>query len=457
MRMRFRADGPSIPDELLEQRDRGNVVFFCGAGISKPAGLPSFPELAERVMAAMGTGAEAKSRVLLEQIDGEQNLDRVFNLLQQEYRRDDIDQAVNRILKTPTRANTAAHATILRLSHGATGRPRVVTTNFDRLFERADKSLPVHIAPALPDIESVGSFEGLVYLHGRRWNPRPSGSTSGKRLILSSSDFGRAYLADGWATKFVRNLLQSYFIVLVGYSASDSPVRYLLEGLRSRRGDNSSPIYAFDHGDFDNVMDRWRNMGVQALPYASPSDSQHAVLWNTLSAWADRADDPDAWRRSVVALAHCRPGELEPFQRGQVASLVQTSEGAAVFATETPPPLAEWLCVFDRNVRCAEPQQEFGQDDPDPLRFYGLDDDPPHSRKERDSRPLGADLISILSGDERLTRGMRLAGVGKWQSDPLPDRLMQLAELVWQGRSAAGGYLVGRWIQRRASAIGGSR
>lgn len=48
----------------------------------------------------------------------------------------------------------------------ATGRPQVVTTNFDHLFERVDKSLSVHIAPALPDIRSVGSFEGLAYVPG---------------------------------------------------------------------------------------------------------------------------------------------------------------------------------------------------------------------------------------------------------------------------------------------------
>ena len=299
--MRFHADGPSIPSELLDARDRGNVVFFCGAGVSRPAGLPSFSELAKRAMKMLGTPPTARSRTLLEQPGGTESLDRVFNLLQREYRRDEVEAAVNRILKTPARANTSAHATILRLSRTATGRPRVVTTNFDHLFERVAKSVPIHVAPALPDIASVGSFEGLVYLHGRRWNPGHSTGSSSKGLILSSSDFGRAYLADGWATRFVRELLQKYFIVLLGYSASDPPVRYLLEGLQSRRGNESSTIYAFDHGAVDDVLDRWRSLGVQALPYATPPDRHHAVLWTTLSEWAVRADDPDAWRRSIVA------------------------------------------------------------------------------------------------------------------------------------------------------------
>ena len=34
--MRFIANGPSIPDELLTARDDGRVIFFCGAGVSRP-------------------------------------------------------------------------------------------------------------------------------------------------------------------------------------------------------------------------------------------------------------------------------------------------------------------------------------------------------------------------------------------------------------------------------------
>lgn len=49
--MRFLANGPSIPDELLLARDEGWVVFFCGAGVSRAwAGLSDFSGLAETVI-----------------------------------------------------------------------------------------------------------------------------------------------------------------------------------------------------------------------------------------------------------------------------------------------------------------------------------------------------------------------------------------------------------------------
>ena len=58
--MRFFADGPSIPDELLTARDQDRVVFFCGAGVSRAkANLPDFFGLARQVTEALGVTADA--------------------------------------------------------------------------------------------------------------------------------------------------------------------------------------------------------------------------------------------------------------------------------------------------------------------------------------------------------------------------------------------------------------
>jgi len=43
--MQFVPKGPDIPDRLLQEHEDGNVIFFCGAGISYPAGLPGFQGL----------------------------------------------------------------------------------------------------------------------------------------------------------------------------------------------------------------------------------------------------------------------------------------------------------------------------------------------------------------------------------------------------------------------------
>ena len=43
-----------MPDELLRLHEEGEVVFFCGAGISMGAGLPDFKGLVKRVWKEVG-------------------------------------------------------------------------------------------------------------------------------------------------------------------------------------------------------------------------------------------------------------------------------------------------------------------------------------------------------------------------------------------------------------------
>lgn len=436
--MRFFANGPSIPDSLLEARDRGDVVFLCGAGVSQPAGLPSFVELARRIVDSLGAPDNAASRTMLgrAQQDPEfgPSVDQIFSALQREYGAARIEQEVSRHLATPTNANVEPHRVILRLSRSAIGTPQVVTTNFDLLFERTGQFKERHIPPALPDLASGQPINGIVYLHGRR-TPKSSVRIGRQGFVVSSGDFGRAYLADGWATRFVRDLLQTYVIVLVGYSASDPPVRYLLEGLHSRQRDvYPSAIFAFAEGTDEEVHERWQYRGVRPLAYPK-SDRAHSALWNTLGAWAIRADDRDAWQSSILALAKRGPRRLAPHQRGQVAALVRTETGAKVFAEAAPSPPAEWLCVFDESIRRAEPVGMPGANaDPfDPRAVYGLDDDPRRQSSETaTSNAIGDDILSQATGDEPAGSLKRLAGPHSRFGDPLPPRLFHLTR--WIGR-----------------------
>ena len=433
--MRFLSEGPNIPDELLEERDSGNVVFLCGAGVSYPAGLPDFLGLAKYVIKELGTPQDAPWREMLSMWEDEHiptgarpSLDQIFNLLQQEYQPAEIDDLIAKRLKTKPRTSLSAHDTVLRLSRSADGKPQVVTTNFDLLFEKAaNRNVLAHVAPALPDLAGAQSFDGIVYLHGRI-NQRIKRGDGRHDLVVSSSDFGRAYLAEGWATRFVRDLLDQYIVVLLGYSASDPPVRYLLQGLHTRGRGRRARLFAFDSGTEEDVQHRWRDSGVQALAYLS-TGADHSVLWNTLSAWAERADDPLAWRQEVVKLARKGPRNLSPHERGQVASLVRSDAGAKLFADADPPAPGEWLCVFDHHVRYGDIGRDPTELQPnfDPLVEYGLDDDPPRPAKDLTPvTPPGDDLLSLRSTSLPDDIRMRLTSAPDRSSVPLPARLAQL-------------------------------
>ena len=52
--MRLVPGGPDIPNTLIAEQQRGNVLFVCGAGVSMAAGLPSFEDLVKGVYRRLG-------------------------------------------------------------------------------------------------------------------------------------------------------------------------------------------------------------------------------------------------------------------------------------------------------------------------------------------------------------------------------------------------------------------
>ena len=56
----FVAHGPLVPDELIQDLEDDRVVLFCGAGISRGAGLPDYNGLVRDAYDAMGVAPPSK-------------------------------------------------------------------------------------------------------------------------------------------------------------------------------------------------------------------------------------------------------------------------------------------------------------------------------------------------------------------------------------------------------------
>jgi NAD-dependent SIR2 family protein deacetylase len=196
--MRFHADGPNIPDSLLNQSDAGRVVFLCGAGVSLPSGMPSFIGLTQHVIDFFDPPEDSDvMRAFQPWIDDPMGsnmpLDQVFNLLHQEYGKDAVNALVTDRLQAPNDSKKAGHqhGLIKKISSSPNGIPQIVTTNFDLLFELGD-DVGFHVPPAFPDLAFGTSIEGITYLHGRL----ADADAKQHPYVLSSADFGRAYLSE---------------------------------------------------------------------------------------------------------------------------------------------------------------------------------------------------------------------------------------------------------------------
>ena len=375
--MRFHPDGPVIPDVLLERCDAGRVVFLCGAGVSVPSGMPNFVDLTRHVIEFFDPPADSEIMAVFRPWLDDQSaanvpLDQIFNLLHLEYGKDEVNALVTERLSAPLEIKDVGreHGLIKRVSSSLSGVPQIVTTNFDRLFEveQEGEHLARHVPPAFPDLNFGSKIEGITYLHGRLVDA----TSEIHPYVLSSADFGRAYLSEGWATNFIRHLLERYTVVLVGYQAEDPPIKYLLQGLNHDGQYDRSRLYAFDLGLAEEIEAKWRDRGVTAIAYFD-----HPVLWKSMEAWASRADDPRRWRASIIAKSQQDPKDLPPHERGQVAHVLRTVQGARSFSEAIPAPHPEWVCVMDASVRSAGQSRGYGDEAEvfDPRAAYGLDDD----------------------------------------------------------------------------------
>ena len=240
--MRFLEYGPNIPDELLLARDQGRVVFFCGAGVSRAkAELPDFFGLARNVLKRLGATEDNPAAKILKEVKGIESrtgkaglisADRVFGLLESDFLVRDIEAAVAGALNPGSEPDLGVHNLLIDLATTVQGSTRIVTTNFDRLFDDCNPHIESWQPPRLPDLSHSDDMNGIVYLHGKA--TREYDGPEGDGFVLSGSDFGRAYLADGWATKFIREILEKYTVVFVGYTADDPPVHYFAGGTQRR-------------------------------------------------------------------------------------------------------------------------------------------------------------------------------------------------------------------------------
>lgn len=175
-----------------------------------------------------------------------------------------------------SRKATRTHEALLTLSQGRDGRRRLVTTNFDRLFQavigREEFKVSTCQAPLLPVPKN--RWDGLVYLHGLL-PPTPSDSEL-DCLVVSSGDFGLAYLTERWAARFVSELFRHYTVCFVGYSLNDPVLRYMMDALAADRQRGEAPLemYAFasyKNGKKDASEAEWRAKNVTPSPTALPA------------------------------------------------------------------------------------------------------------------------------------------------------------------------------------------
>ncbi len=302
-----------IPERLLLAHARGEVLFLVGAGVSVSSGLPDFRKLVNAVYQSLDlpvyafikqprkpevVDADLAKTALTDRQKAEikryfaSDFDVVLGMLE---RRIDgpaaltskVREVVAAELRRTNFKPSAIHRSLMRLSNRGSA-TAVITTNFEYLLEAAGKSignkLPTFSLGGIPRPGRRNDFSGVLHIHGVL-DPDPMRVGD---LVVSDHDFGEVYLRRRVVPDFIYDAARLFNIVLVGYSANDPPMRYLLNAVAAdgNRFSDLKERFTFVGVDVPKpvLVEDWKGRGITPIEY--DSSNGHLALSQTLSQWA---------------------------------------------------------------------------------------------------------------------------------------------------------------------------
>lgn len=322
-----------FPEAVVAAARSRELVVFAGAGVSmgKPAGLPNFKELAREIGEQLGE-RELDIKKALDSDRPDVYLGKLKD------RGLDVHARATKILSELDACPTELHRVLLSL-YPDSNAVRVVTTNFDLLFEQAvsdvfpEANSEERTICGFPELPAKSDFRSIVHLHG---HVEDLGN-----MVLTDEDFGTAYLSrEPWAQKFVVNLLSTNTLLFVGYSGADVIFRYLTRGLSSA---GSPRHFAMVKAEDEQ---EWLARGIQPVSYPTSPGDLDGALCESLVRLASTASESVAEQRSRIAeLAKHPPSELDREETDLVADALSDTVRRKFFTRAATSP--EWIVWLD--------------------------------------------------------------------------------------------------------------
>jgi len=310
----FGPDLPLIPERLLLSHAQGGVLFIAGAGVSRSADLEDVKGLVRDVYFRLDAVVYAEINKLLDKPD-KLYLSSITSLSERQiaelkrYAAGDYDvvlgmlerridgearetnklrEAVEAEIRTKGKKSQAIHRALMRLADRGAA-TTIATTNFDLLLEDAARAIGVPVQTyslgAIPRPGRADDFAGVLHIHGAL----DRNASRNSEFIVSDHDFGEYYLRRRIVPDFIYDAARLFNIVLVGYSANDPPMRYLLNAVAAdgTRFDDMKERFAFIGSDKQDPVDMedWRGRGITPIWYDSAN--KHAALLQALKRWSE--------------------------------------------------------------------------------------------------------------------------------------------------------------------------
>lgn len=200
---------------LAERAQVDQLVLFMGAGVSVPAGGPTWRELITLLAQRAGIEADSEEAMALEKL-GPLDAARVVEdrLAQRGHRLHDVVRAL-----VPNERFSLTHALLAGLKV-----KEAVTTNYDQLYERACVRPHGATPAALPVEASRSAPSWILKMHGS--------FADGDDLVLTRTDYLRYETRRAALAGIVQALLMTRHMLFIGYSLQDETFLRMVDAVR---------------------------------------------------------------------------------------------------------------------------------------------------------------------------------------------------------------------------------
>ena len=189
---------------LAEELEKGKLVVFVGAGVSKNSGLPDWKELIKDYAEYRGIKEFTSKEYLTipEEVFERYGSLKYYEIAEKRFLGKYVPNSIHRILKK------------MKLTY-------IITTNYDTLIEDQIKNLQI-----------VSKDEDLPYTNSNRMLIKMHGDFENKNIVLKKSDYDNYEKNFQLISTLIKGLFTTNTILFIGYSYNDTNVQQIMNWIK---------------------------------------------------------------------------------------------------------------------------------------------------------------------------------------------------------------------------------
>ena len=237
---------------LAEELEKGKLVVFVGAGVSKNSGLPDWKELIKDYAEYRGIKEFTSKEYLTipEEVFERYGSLKYYEIAEKRFSGKYFPNSIHRILKK------------MDLTY-------IITTNYDTLIEDKIKNLQI-----------VSKDEDLPYTNSNRMLIKMHGDFDNKNIVLKKSDYDNYEKNFPLISTHIKGLFTTNTVLFIGYSYNDTNIQQIMNWIKEILKEKTRKAFLVEFTNEDN-KDEENGEQINKISLKLLNDNNDEVLYES--------------------------------------------------------------------------------------------------------------------------------------------------------------------------------